>query len=240
MCPFHVESTPSCAIYEKGNYYSFCCGKSGLVKDLPLDLQISVNKTRQKFTIDINKEINRIESLPVKEHRGLEFHMDALYYYVVWPNKEYFKKRSIIGKTDKYRCATGLSKQIFELPGSYRNLLVVEGEINALSAYKARPDMKIVSPGSATDFMRYIDLYDDYNFIYIAFDNDAAGGYNASKLRDALMARKKFVFLHPMKKDFNDLLTQGGVDEVRREIDTLLGVQTNLRNIKTRENLQLS
>lgn len=34
LCPWHEEDTPSCAIYDDGHFYSFCCGRHGLIEEL--------------------------------------------------------------------------------------------------------------------------------------------------------------------------------------------------------------
>lgn len=240
-CVFHAENTASMVI---SNEYFKCfgCGEKGHIsrlKDIKVDLNLAKSHKKHFNLTDFQNKVREIKSLPVNKIRGLELPTDGLGYYILWPDETYYKYRKLDATKQKYLSAPGAKRTLLEMPGSYSKLLIVEGELNAISVYQSRPDFKIVSPGSASDLNAYMDYYEEYDYIYVAFDLDPAGVYNAIKLRDALLARKKFVFLHPMKRDFNDILTKDGLDEVRREVEKISGLQRNLRDSKARQDVQV-
>lgn len=238
LCPFHIERTPSCVIYEN-RFKCFGCGKTGHISELNLDL--SRIKTKKRIiNRSVNQEIKYIMSLPTQKIRGLDLHYDNVFYYILWPDLQYYKKRKFIPDESKYICPWGTSKPLFTMPGSYKDLLIVEGELNALSIYEhLKPDYKIVSPGPCTDFLRYLDYYLQYDYIYVAFDFDKAGVQNYIKLRDVLQQHGKLVFPHPMQRDFNDILVMDGLDETRREVEKIRGLQTNMQDSKRGQDMQL-
>jgi DNA primase len=237
LCPYVAERTASLEVYHDG-FYCFGCGEHGTLEDLQKqigeDFKVVTLNTRASRVVPFSYEVSKILKLPLKNIRGLDLHCDADSYYIVWPDNSYYKKRLINKEKDKYRSPYKIKKSILEMPGSYRDLLVVEGELNALSAYRALPDFKICSPGSATDFMKYTEYYMQYDFIFLAFDYDTAGCDNAIKLRDYLLQRKKQVFLYPMRTDFNELLTTVGIDAIRREIEKISKMQRNLQEFRAR------
>lgn len=230
-CPFHFENTDSCEIFEDG-YYCFGCGAHGPLSKLPKYIEIP--KAEKKYTksdIELSWEINAILKLPKKQIRGLDLHYDADYYYVMWPDFSYYKKRAFKETAAKYLCPKGAKKPLFECTGSWRDLMIVEGEINAMSADLVRPDFKIVSPGGVSEFTKqnYIDFYIQYEHIYIVFDRDLPGVDNAIKLCNILRKEyKRFVYLRPMQRDLNSILTTDGIDAVRRKVSAFSGVQKEM------------
>jgi hypothetical protein len=224
LCPFHIEDTPSCVLYED-TYHCFGCGAHGKIVDIPDDIVPKNRMVKTRFKTDLHSDLKNIKNLPIKEIRGLKLHCDDEFYYIIWPNNDYYKKRKIHAKdADKYRCPSGYSKPILEFGGSFKDLLIVEGELNAYSVQLSKPDFVVCSPGPCTDFLRYMNFYLQWDNIYLAFDSDPAGISQAVKLRDALLEHKKRVFLHPMKTDFNDILTKEGLNEVCREVEKIRGL----------------
>jgi 5S rRNA maturation endonuclease (ribonuclease M5) len=107
---------------------------------------------------------------------------------------------------------------LFVLHTGLRGLILVEGEINALSLKEAFPEtnVTIASPGSCTNFMNYIQQYLQYTNIVCIIDYDIPGVVHGDQLRRELRKHKKHVELIPMVgRDINDVLVQEGVDGVK-------------------------
>lgn len=241
MCLWHKEDTASLAIFE--TYYKcFGCMKTGPLSDLEAeDLpKITLSNKKVRYTEDIHKELSRIRSLPLKKVRGLDLHCDDTYYYILWHDADYYKKRHITDKKSKYRCPSGYQKPLFVTPGSYPDLLIVEGEINALTVYLMRPDLKIISPGGCNDFLRYKYYYLEYRNIFLAHDADQAGTLGALKFRDEMKALGKRVHLVPLSKDYNDILTMDGEIALRREIEKISTMQRELQALGIGKNMPVS
>lgn len=228
VCPFHEERTPSCVIYPDGKYHSFCCGRHGLAKDLGYAVP---QEATPKYVEDLSVTVPAILELPVQKVRGLALHASDDGYYILWPDRDYYKFRSY--RTDvggaKYKGPAGVPKPMFKaniVPSD--RLVIVEGEINSLSLAKVRPDLCVVSPGGAGDFYskrtlnKDLEFYRRYRSVVIIVDADKAGAVAAIQLKAALMAVDRTVEIKMMSPDANDLLVQS--EETLKEETERMGL----------------
>lgn len=216
-------------IYPDGHYKCFGCGASGKTVTLDLDIrEIPQFTSRWKHKENIASSITKIKSLPVKDIRGLQLHYDKDYYYVLWEDGSYYKKREWKDTNCKYRCPVGHFKPLMVLNKSSTKDLcfIVEGEINALTLQRCGIDNPILSPGSATEFLKkyYVEQYLKYDKFCIIVDKDAAGVCAGIETKAMLERSGKLVTLYPMDKDLNYLYTQHGAKEIHNQISTAMAL----------------
>lgn len=217
-CPYHDDHTPSMKIYGEVAY-CFVCSISVPVTELKLN-------EKHKYVIpeptNVPERIKYIKSLPTKMIRGLQLPYDDSGFYVMWPQENYYKKRNNEGKT-RYIGPSGVKAPLLVCPGTFSHLVIVEGEMNALSLYSIVWDgYKIVSPGSASELMRHIKYYLVYSKITVIVDNDAAGVVFGYQLKEILLKNNKSVTLCLMNKDFNQHLQDGGEEAVKQKFEECL------------------
>lgn len=212
--PDHEDSAPSCAVYSDGTGFCFSCNK--YFKDL-----VEPAKEVIKHVEDINEKIKYIENLPTTNTRGLVFPFDNDGYYIVWPNRDYYKLRrwTSIRGGDKYLSPSGHRKPVFGLlaPKVSQELIIVEGEINALSLHSQITHIDIACPGSASSFtdatmLSVLPDLVEYATILIVVDADVAGLTAALKLKELLQQNVLDVTIKLLEKDFNELLIDHGKD----------------------------
>ena len=226
LCPIHKEDTPSVILYGER---AWCFGCS---RQIPLDmLGVSVDVTfdNNRHVEDLNATLNYIDSLPEEQLRGLKFKSGPRGYYVVWPDRSYYKLRTN-GDSSRYVGPAGHKKPLFILANGFRDVIVVEGEINALSLKEMGLNADIVSPGGAGDFYsksmlkQYISMLLTYKRVYIITDADGPGAKAAIELKSALVAKgKRDVTIHLDTVDANDRL-QSGKEEARKFYKKTLGL----------------
>jgi len=94
-------------------------------------------------------------------------------------------------------------------------ILVVEGEIDCMSAWQAGVT-NVVSPSAGKDsFGVWLEQIDSIPSIYIAYDNDEGGKSGARKLADRLGNDKCFDINYPDVKDANEFLMKHTPTEFR-------------------------
>lgn len=212
--PDHDDSNASCAVYSDGTGYCFGCSK--YFRDLA-----DPEPAEPKYIEDINEKLAYIKTLPTASVRGLIFPFDSQGYYVVWPSGDYYKLRRFVNidSRAKYLSPSGHTKPLFKLScgKNSKNLLIVEGEINAMSLKSIAPACDILSPGSATGFtdptmVSSLHLLSHYDNILLCVDEDAAGLDAALKLKTmhTVSGLSAIVTIYLMEKDFNQLLTDYG------------------------------
>lgn len=221
LCPFHEESTPSCVIYET-NYKCYACGAHGPLSDL----DTSVKPAKKEPPEDLIKSMSYIGSLDYKTIRGLSLPCDLKHYYVVWPDKNYYKKRAIVSEgSSKYLCPRGHWKPLFHCyKAGNKTLAIVEGEINALSLSTTKPPFDVCSPGGTSDF--YGKNYDKYSKIYLTYekflvivDRDEAGVKAALEIKSNLLKHSPYVEVVLMEEDCNDILTKYGPEALKERFN---------------------
>lgn len=210
--PEHVDGTPSCGVYADGSGYCFSCSKYFKKVAEP-------TKEVTKHIEDLNDKFTYINSLPTTHTRGLIFPFDNDGYYILWPSGDYYKLRrwTSLRGGDKYLSPSGHHKPLFRLPGSKvtSNLLIVEGEINALSIHPYISNCDVLCPGSASSFTDRMMLsalpeVTKYVNIVICVDADVAGLAAALKLKELLRSKVLNITIKLMEKDFNELLVEYG------------------------------
>lgn len=99
------------------------------------------------------------------------------------------------------------------------NLLIVEGEIDLMSAWQAGYK-SIVSPASGKDsYGIWLELLDSIPRVYIAYDNDKPGKQSASDLADRVGIDKSFEVCYPEGvKDANEYFAKHTPDEFKQLI----------------------
>lgn len=232
-CHFHDDSTASLHIYDD-HYHCFGCGARGTLDKL----DTSVVRAAMPFSIrgpeDMPAALKRIDALPLKQIRGLELPYDHRGYYIRYPNTPYYVRRSWTNVEPRFYSPFGIRKPPLVLRyGSYATqergpLLVIEGQINALSAQLALgtegPAQTILCPGASTDFNKpdVVSQCLNYADIFIIVDNDAAGVVAAVQLRNTLLNANKRVTVVALDQDFNDILVNDGKESLKQKIKQAL------------------
>jgi hypothetical protein len=228
LCPVHVERTPSCNLYPDG-WHCYGCGARGKLDELK---GVDISNIREVEPEDLEASLAAIESLPKRMVRGLELHCDERSFYVVWPTRDYYKRRFVNpGKGPKYIGAAGHTMPPFIAHiGTSRDLIVVEGELNALSLIQAYPEATIVSPGGSGHFEgkhtrkwlnRLVQQCIIERIIVIA-DEDIAGAKAAIDLMSEVRHTNKTLLWKLMKRDANQVLQEDGRDALRTQILEIL------------------
>lgn len=213
---FHDDSTASMKVY--GDFaYCFGCRVSVPVSELNLP-----SKVVSKEVTNIKEKFDYINSLPIKKIRGVEVPYDSEGFYIRWPRNKFYKKRLFSGKS-KYIGPSGHKVPLFIVPGYYKHLLIIEGELNAISlSLVIWDEYTIVSPGSAGELMKHIDYYRNYDKITIFSDYDAPGVVFGLQLKETLLRHGKKANLRLLKKDFNDILVKEGEEGLKKYFESII------------------
>jgi Toprim domain len=214
-CPFHMDSVPSMKIY--GNFaWCFVCHMQIPTSELNLP-ENQRHQTKHEPT-NIAERVKYIKSLPKEKIRGLELHTDLEGFYILWPKENYYKKRLYNGKS-RYIGPAGVRAPLLIMPEFTNHLVVVEGELNALSLYDSDiGDYTVCSPGSAGEFMRHMATYKSYKRVTLILDNDAAGLLHGLQTKEVLLKAGIWASIVLMKKDFNQILQDDGEEAVRQKL----------------------
>ena len=205
--PHHDDRTASMEIYEDAGY-CFSCGW--------VDRSIGdIEHGKKKDSENIEEKIKYILSLPKSKIRGLLLPSDLLGYYIVWPDNTYYKCRTYSGQA-RYIGPRGHRAPLYKLGTNKDALIIVEGELNALSLYEAKvTQATVVSPGSANEMLRHLDTYLTYSYIAVIVDYDRPGISNGLRLKDTLLKRGKQVRLLAVTKDLNQLYEEKGKEGIK-------------------------
>lgn len=220
--PDHDDKEPSMEVYED-RAYCFSCGYSVPSEEVvdALDLK----KLRREKT-DIQAVLNYVEELPLRPVRGLVLPFDGRGYFIVWPDNSFYKKRMLEGN-NRYIGPSGHKPPLYVFERSKTDLVIVEGELNALSLAKSKvTTATIASPGSAVELNKHLNKYLTYQNIVIIVDKDAAGVSNGLELKNTLMSNKKKVSLVACEKDINQILQDSGHEGVREWYKKEVGVSS--------------
>ena len=226
-CPYHEDANPSMHCYPE-YAHCFVCNKTIPINEVMTSEELK--KIRPKEKENIAQNLQRILELPKTKIRGLQLHTEKDgSYYVVWPDKTFYKHRVNYDSKSRYIGPRGHRPPLFvcNSTSSSKDILVVcEGEANTLSLELAlnEPRISLVSPGSANEMVTHLSYYLQYKRIVIVVDKDAPGVYNGLMLRYELAKAGKIVDLMALETDFNDLLQQGGPELVRKTFMKELGI----------------
>lgn len=228
ICPKHKDTNPSAHAYSD-HYFCFVCHARGPLNELGLEPGERIEIT---YVEDVQATISYIDRLPRKAVRGFTLPLGPRGYYIVWPSRDYYKLRIEGAESgSKYRGPSGHSKPPFVASPSVGvlqrdsrdRLVLVEGELNALSLATLEPPFDIVSPGGAGDFYskgneQYLREYSRYSRVDVVVDDDPAGGVAAIETKVKLITLGcPEVKIHLIDTDFNALLCGPGGKEALRE-----------------------
>lgn len=228
-CVFHNEETASMQIYSDGWAHCFGCGAHIHVDKLPGDYKLR-EVPPEAEPEDLVAAYEYIDFLPLKKVRGLMLPCDEFSYFITWPEKDYYKRRFFDpGRGPKYVGAKGHTKPWLVAnqsgPGP---VILVEGEINALSIAAACPEVNVISPGGAGDFYakksvsRLLHLANCSKIVLIA-DRDQAGAKALIEVKGHIDTPERQSKWLLMGDDANEVLEREGKEALRRIIREVLG-----------------
>lgn len=215
-CPYHDDKTPSMYCYEEFAH-CFVCNAHVPVERV-LDGE-DIQRVRHEPE-DLVSKLRYIQGLETSCIRGLLFRRDSEGYYILWPNDNFYKYR-YFGEGQRYKSPTGHQVPLFDLGPRSNTLVLVEGEINALSIAESFKERKftIASNGPINKIMSFIPFYLTFKRISIIVDRDNVGVANGDALRKELIKHKKRVQLIACEKDINEILQTEGEEGVRKWAD---------------------
>lgn len=95
-------------------------------------------------------------------------------------------------------------------------IIITEGELDALSSMQMAPNIPAWGiPGKEAFKEQWVKLFDDYDKIYICFDNDGKTDENINKISELLGKHRCYQIKLPNGvKDINDLLSTNSTSDV--------------------------
>lgn len=227
-CPWHDDANPSLEIYPDG-VYCWVCGAKATIAQYQAASGRGVTPVTIKEKEDLQTSIDYIRGLPKAQIRGLELATDGASYFIVWPGEKYYLRRFFVDVGSRYLGPTGHKRPLFipsegkldAISGRGKTVLIVEGEINALSVSKVLPDLGVMSPGSATEFANQgwnLPRFLNYDRQVIIADEDAPGATACIKLAAELQKKSRDVQCVLMNPDANDWLTVRGEKALKEEV----------------------
>lgn len=225
LCRWHKDRSPSMRLYADGAY-CFVCGKQATPEELGIGSEELPPEVEPE---DLEETLRYIDSLPVGDIRGLKLPFDAYGYFILWPERDFYKKRLYDDSKGRYRCPRGHKQPPLWAGCGSDILCIVEGEINALSIAKACPHYDVMSPGGVGNFSAkaarlYLKNTVLYSTILLIADRDAPGAQAVIELMGALQGHKAKVIPKLMSVDANDILQgDNGCERLRKEIEGAVG-----------------
>lgn len=203
-------------MYADGSGYCFSCNTrfSGIGKRQDVVIKPSE---------DIQQSIARIEALPTQEIRGLVLPYDNTGYYIVWPDKNYYKCRVWLGNP-KYKNPAGVTQPWLNLLAKDNKIaVIIEGELNALSVATLNLPIDIYCPGSANSFkLAKSDIsltkLVDYDTILLVADKDTAGVSAILNLKKEIIQYNPGVVLKLVSPDYNQILQTYGKTGIKEDL----------------------
>lgn len=235
-CKRHEDRTPSVIWYGGDRFFCFSC--HALIPAVELGKEgANLEELPPVEPEDLQAKLAYIDALPKAFIRGFNLPIDETGYYLVWPDRSYYKKRRFEGEP-KYIGPRGHPPSLVKLPlfgeecrAKAISAIVVEGEFNAKSLRVGTLNTSdIYSPGSAGNFYgksskALLTALKNYRTVYIIADQDAAGAKAAIELKSRLLAQgQAYVYISLWAKDANDIMVQDGKEALQKEIDRVLGV----------------
>lgn len=231
-CKFHDDSTASMHVYEEeGRYYCYGCGAHGNTDDVGIPTN---PQGYRKVPADVHSDLIKIAVLPTDYVRGLKLPVSSDSYFIVWDNYYLRRKFNPGPEEPKYVGPGGVPRPLLQKLGGHKTLLLVEGEMNALSCMETDIPADIVCAGSANGFYaksnkQYLRVWASYDTILLMLDNDKAGAIGAIMTKAALQARgASNVIIWLTDNDANDILVKDGKSELGRQIKEKLGLSAGV------------
>jgi twinkle protein len=128
---------------------------------------------------------------------------------------ELTKYRRFRGKGEKFKRDAGLDSDLFIIPnpGGNEAVIVTEGEFDAISLTQLGfSNVVSVSTGANAFKPEWIDFFEPFRKVFIAFDNDSTGERGAEKLAERL-GRYRCYRVRLPQKDANQCLVAGYTKE---------------------------
>ena len=204
-CPAHKDTNPSLHVYPD-HTYCYVCGYRGKPEEI---LSQSEFLNLRAEPTDIPEMVEYINGLPKTNIRGLYLPTDNTGFYILWPDNKFYKKRVFTGK-NRYIGPRGHKVPPLILKGHSKNLVIVEGELNALSLKQVGVAATIISPGSATELTKHLPKYLTFDNISIIVDKDIPGVVWGLQLKDELIKHNKRIELITLETDYNETLQKEG------------------------------
>jgi len=219
FCPKHKERTPSVVIYDT---HAWCFGGCGRIELSDLG-SVYQQPSSTPPPVDLRADLERINNLPRASVRGLNLPVDGDSYYIVWPEGTYYKRRKFFAEDgSKYLCPRGHKKPLLvaRKGKSKENLVIIEGEIEALTLAGINGNYDIVSPGGVGSFKEgsWLNQVLTYKRFCIIVDKDNPGFKAAVELKRVLLKRSPYVDIVFKDKtcDINDILVKHGKEALEK------------------------
>jgi len=194
---------------------------------------------KQTTVRGITPEVLRKYSSGISEQNG-SFIFPYIQSYKLKCYKELSKHLKPNGKKDmKFRGDTnalGLYGQQ-TTGGTNRELIITEGEIDAMSAYQMTRIPSVSIPNGADSALKSIKanlpFIEKFRKVYVCFDNDEAGNKAADVVMDFLKAGSSYRVTLTHYKDANEYLINGANQKFKRCIEE--ATQKHVESLYTRE-----
>lgn len=176
-------------------------------------------RTIRRAPTDIASKLEYINSLPRGNYRGFDMPYDNQGYYILWPSRDYYKRRNFHGDP-RYTAPRGVKQPLYEFKGKSDTIILVEGELNALSlAHSVGWNHTIASPGPAGNFILYGKTAQLYGNIILVVDHDPAGIVYGTALKNTLLKQGKRVKLVTCTVDYNEMYCSEGPEAVKQHFE---------------------
>lgn len=210
-CP-HCTSSDAYCIYDDGHGYCYSCRYHTGYKGSP-DLNYTYEYLSWR---GVDKRTMEFYDVKTKlDEQGAPVSIGFKY-----PNGEY-KIRSL-DKKDFYsiqgKAPAGLFGRDKFASHSHKYVTITEGELDALSLYQVikSPTVSVRSASSAaTDCSVDRSWLNDFERVYLAFDNDIAGKEATAAVARLFDYNKVFLVKYDKRKDANEYLQENEEDELR-------------------------
>jgi hypothetical protein len=192
-------------VYPDG-VFCFVCGFVG-----PTNPEDQVYERKEPE--NIKETLDYVESLPIRDIRGLQLRSDEEGFYIIWPGRNFYKKRLYEGKV-RYVGPRGHRPPPMVLPGDQNVVTVVEGELNALSLKQVFSGT-VISAGAASELPRLAELCLRFPYTNVIVDKDIPGVAFGLQLKEKLLKLKKRVNFVATEKDLNQILQDEGKEGLK-------------------------
>ena len=238
-CPF-CTSSDAFAVYSDGSGYCFSCGQHRRAegnKDLLLHQtprrtsKMRESQTREVKRISYDGEFARISSRNITEDTCRKFNVRIdptrnvikFPYYsatgsiVAYKEKTQKKSFSWKGKNEDHRL---FGQHLF---GSGKTIVVVEGELDALATFQARPNWAVVSvdcgaKAAKKSLLSQLDYLLGFEEIVLMFDTDEAGNQATAECITLFPPERVFIAALGTYKDACEALIAKDSEAIRQAI----------------------
>lgn len=210
-CTVHNDTNASMEVYENENEiigYCFSCQARVVLEGRP--------SGRNRRPTNVPDMLNYIATLPQRKIRGFDVPVDDLGFYLVWPERTFYKRRNF-SDNPRYTAPRGISAPPYVFKGTSDTAVIVEGEINARSLYESYPTKDtVMSPGSVTKFPSFSKVVQSYSKVVLVVDHDTPGIVYGTELKNLLLKQGKKTILITCATDYNDLFCTEGPEAVAK------------------------